>query len=285
MPCVKLVFAANYATERASLWQIVSARYSYEHGAILSRSLSAQHVLDPDSLCPLPLPLPLLLLVPHLHTHLHTHLLHAVSIYGQSEILIKCQRQLSAPPPPPTPAACASLYGLRLLVLLDFDFGFEFFFWFEIWFVWHLVQISFICGFGVNVPQQMHFWYAYISVYECVWGMWGCVRECVLVCERKQIWALTCALLVLSDTDTATWCSRIQSTLWFVSCYKFPDWHDNCQLSHDKWQWRQLEYDTRRLVQLMSRMYPDIAILAAAKADNSLKRQRERDLKCVLFWV
>lgn len=154
------------------------------------------------------------------------------------------------------PAFCSSpstypcsLHGLRLLVLLDFDFGFGFFFWFAIWFVWHLVQISFICGFGVNVPQQMHFWYAYIRVYECVWG---CVCECVLVC--KQIWALTCALLVLSDTDTATWCSRIQSALWFVSCYKFPDWHDNCQLSHEKWQWRQLEYDTHRLVQLMSRI-------------------------------
>lgn len=122
-------------------------------------------------------------------------------------------------------------YGFWFSWILILVLGLLFFFWFAIWFVWHLVQISFICGFGVNVPQQMHFWYAYISVCQCVWGC-VCVRVCVPVC--KQIWALTCALLVLSDTDTATCCSRIQSALWFLSCYKFHrlTW----QLSIVAWQ-------------------------------------------------
>lgn len=154
------------------------------------------------------------------------------------------------PPPPPLPAPCASVHALRLLVLLDFDFGFGFFFWFAIWFVWHLVQISFICGFGVNVPQQMHFWYAYISVCQCVWG---CVCECVcLSVSRYELWLVLYWFYQTLTLRRAAVASSLHFD--FSHAINFTDWHDNCQLSHDKWQWRQLEYDTHRLVQRMSRM-------------------------------
>lgn len=219
VPCVKLVFAANYATERASLWQIVSARYSYEHGTILSRSLSAQHVLDLDSLCHLPL-----LLLPHLHTHL----LHAVSIYGQSEILIKCQRQLCAT----SPSLCSMCFCACLTAFGSVGFWF----WFWVFFlVCNLIRLA-SCANLVYLRLWCQCATAnalLICLHKCLPVCVGvCVRVCVPVC--KQIWALTCALLVLSDTDTATCCSRIQSALWFLSCYKFHrlTW----QLSIVAWQ-------------------------------------------------